>query len=347
MCLPFNPHKSPLQAFLPALIEATTGLSPRARYLVGVSGGADSMALLQGLLQLGFHHLVVCHLNHGLRLESATEADWVQHQADSLQLTCLTGKADVSALAKERGLSIETAARVARHAFFADCARQTRCRRLLLAHHRDDQIETILHHFFRGSGKRGLGGMQARSELRVGRLRLEVLRPLLLIDRACARAWLTSAGWTWCEDASNASPAHTRNRLRHDLIPRLEQILGRDFRSPVLRLSAILAEEDAFLESLIEALPWTTDSASLQVKELRKLHPALQRRVLLRWLKSQNIEAGFREVAAVQTLLEPAGPARVNLPEEHHARRSRGEIYLEGTSKNGNFGRRAVLRPSG
>ena len=115
--------------------------SKKKRWLVGVSGGADSMALLHLLIDGGFQNLVVCHLDHGLRARASTDdAKFVRGLAGKLSLECVIDRAEVTARMEGRGESMETAARNARLEFFADCARKLRCRRVLLAHHADDQV---------------------------------------------------------------------------------------------------------------------------------------------------------------------------------------------------------------
>jgi tRNA(Ile)-lysidine synthase len=130
------------------------------RYLIGVSGGRDSIALLNLLLGFGYEKLVVCHLNHRLRgAASRADARFVEKVARNLGLDCEIGSVDVGALAKRCKLSIETAARFARLAFFVEVARRRRCSRIFLAHHADDLVETALLNLFRGAGP---GGMAAR-----------------------------------------------------------------------------------------------------------------------------------------------------------------------------------------
>jgi len=311
------------------LQQGLAGQSRRRKYLIGVSGGKDSMALLHGLLLLGFKRLVVCHLNHRLRGGvAAADACFVARQASILGLSFHEGKIDVLDFAAREKLSLETAAREARHQFFSDCSKQERCSRVFLAHHQDDQIETILHHFFRGSGRRGLGGMMASSVVKIGRRRLELLRPMLDIPRAAIESWLEQKQILWREDATNLSPAHTRNRLRHELLPKLAALLGRDFRAPILRLASILGPEDDFLDSLAANI---AKGRTLAVADLREQPLALQRRTILLWLRNQRLdEPGFREVQTVLRLLNPSGvPAKVNLPGDRHARRRAGRIFLE------------------
>ena len=159
----------------------------RRRYLAGVSGGADSVALLHLLHRHGFRDVVVCHLDHGLRGQASSEdAQFVQKLAGELGYPCELGKAEVKYLAQDKGHSIETSAREARHAFFAICSRKYRCPRLLLAHHFDDQAETVLWNLLRGS--RGVSGMKEVQMLPMGGRPMECIRPLLSRRRPELRA---------------------------------------------------------------------------------------------------------------------------------------------------------------
>lgn len=280
------------------------------------------MALLHLLAEQGWKKLVVCHLDHGLRgAASRADAALVRRTAARLGLPFETARADTAAFAAQHGLSLELAAREMRQAFFEICARKHRCRRLLLAHHADDQIETILFNFLRGTGAAGLAGMKSPSLTG----KTTVFRPLLGVSRDEIAAFVKARKIPFREDASNASPAHTRNRVRHQLIPAIESALGPRFRRAILRTATILESENALLESLT---PDPADDLSCAV--LRALPLALQRRLVLRWLKKQAIvEPGFTEVERVLSLLEgAAGPAKVNLPGGRHARRTRGRIFL-------------------
>src|SRR5256885_3135639 len=157
---------------------------PSKRYLIGVSGGRDSIALLNLLINLGYKNLIVCHLNHQLRgASSRGDARFVERIARNLRLDCEIGSTDVGALAKRSKWSIETAARFARLAFFVEVARHRRCPRIFLAHHADDLVETALLNLFRGAGPGGMAAMRRISIHRIGKTRLTILRPLLGVWR--------------------------------------------------------------------------------------------------------------------------------------------------------------------
>ena len=180
-----------------ALIESERFLRdfpPSHRYLIGVSGGRDSIALLHLLVDLGYNNLVVCHLNHQLRgLESRRDARFVEKIARDLQLDCEIGSTDVGALAKRSKLSIETAARFARFAFFVEAARRRRCSRIFLAHHADDLVETALLNLFRGASPGGMAAMRKISVHRIGKTKLTILRPLLGVWRSEINSYIERA----------------------------------------------------------------------------------------------------------------------------------------------------------
>lgn len=140
--------------------EVLGALPNEQRYLVGVSGGRDSVVLLHWLLSLGYRRLIVCHFEHGLRGRAGkADARFVAGLAKKSGLKFDLGSAEVASLAAERRQSIETAARAERLRFFQTVARRRRCRTIFLAHHADDQVETFLLNLFRGAGARGLGAM--------------------------------------------------------------------------------------------------------------------------------------------------------------------------------------------
>ncbi len=262
--------------------------SRRKRWLAGISGGADSVALLHLLHEAGFREVVVCHLDHRLRgRASAGDAKFVQKLAEGLGYRVETGRADVRALMGESGDSMEAAARAARHAFFANCARRHRCPRIVLAHHLDDQAETVLWNLLRGS--RGLKGMREVREMEVAGTRLELIRPLLGVRGGALREWLAGKGLRWREDASNGEPVAVRNRLRNEAFPLLREICGRD-------VSATLARGAADARDLEEVEKWALDQAHLMdprgrlhLPSLRKLPRPVQCSVIRRYLAEQGI----------------------------------------------------------
>lgn len=307
---------------------------PDARYLIGVSGGRDSVALLDWLVSLGYEELVVCHLNHRLRGRSS-DADarfvkgLVQRYKHGLagQIRFEPGAANIRALGKKQKMSIETAAREARYAFFAKTARRRNCRTIFVAHHADDLVETFLINLFRGAGSAGLSAMREISTRQVDGIDLTIVRPLLCIWRKEIDDYIRKHRLMFREDATNKNLTPIRNRIRHRIIPYLEKTLGRNIRQNIWRTAVIAADEEKWIES---DLP-DSKHADFSVGKLRALPVALQRRALLKWLRAQNVSnVGFDAVERVRSLADrDARIAKVNLSENRHARRRAGKIFIE------------------
>ncbi len=318
-------------AFTRQLALALEPYPAAGRYLVGVSGGRDSTALLHGLSAAGYRKLVVCHLDHGLRGDASTaDAQFVAALAQTLKLPFESTRADVRTLARETKSSLETAAREARHRFFEAAAARRRCRTIFLAHHADDQVETFLFNLLRGAGLAGLGAMAVETLRRSGQRELRIVRPLLGVWRAEIDAYAQTHGLEWREDATNADPAHaTRNRLRAEVIPLLERAMGRAVRPALWRTADILRAEETWLAAQLDSE--SPFPARLPVKTLASQPVARQRRVLRAWLADRGIAGvGYEEIERVRALLDASdGPAKVNLPGDRHARRRAGVLFVD------------------
>ena len=313
-------------------IQTKTNLLRRlptdARYLIGVSGGRDSAALLHWLINLGYKKLIVCHLNHQLRGRSSdADARFVEKLAATYRADFERGTANVRALAKKKKMSIETAARAARYSFFAKAARRHRCHTIFLAHHADDLVETFLLNLIRGAGLTGLAAMRETSTRRVDKLTLTIGRPILSVWRTEIDDYVREHRLKFREDASNENLLPMRNRLRNRIIPYLEKMLGRNIRQNLWRTATIAADEENWIDN---QLPASTD-ADLSVPKLRALPVALQRRTILKWLRAQNIsEVGFDVIERVRSLADQeVSIAKVNLPRDRHARRRAGNVFIE------------------
>jgi len=313
-------------------IQTKTNLLRRfpldGRYLIGVSGGRDSVALVHWLVNLGYKKLIVCHLNHQLRGRSSdADARFVEKIAGKYRTGFELESANVRAFATKQKMSIETAARHSRYSFFAKVAKRRRCHTIFLAHHADDLVETFLINLFRGAGSAGLAGIREVSTRCIDDVGLTIVRPLLGVWRKQIDNYVRKHRLTFREDASNKNLNPFRNRIRHRIIPYLEKICGRNIRPAIWRAATIAGEEEAWIE---KQLPDSTD-AQFSVGQLRALPVALQRRAILKWLRAQNIaEVGFDVIERIRSLLDPAAPvAKINLAHDQHARRRAGRIFVE------------------
>jgi tRNA(Ile)-lysidine synthase len=239
-----------MSAFLPTLAATLEPLGMAgARVVVGVSGGADSVALLRGLEALAPTsrlELHAAHLNHGLRPGSAeADAEWTRELCRRLEIPLVVDRADVPGRALAERWNIEEAARIVRYEFFERTARALDATHVAVAHTAGDRVETVLHHLLRGTGFAGLRGMKISRPLAEG---ITLVRPLLGIPRTAIESWLAEIGQDYRTDLTNADESRTRNRIRHALLPSLEQEFGPQVRESILRL----AEQADELQSAIE-----------------------------------------------------------------------------------------------
>jgi tRNA(Ile)-lysidine synthase len=222
--------------------------------LLAVSGGADSVALARALAAIradGPGRLCVAHFNHCLRgAESAADETFVVELCRRLGLHCEVGHA-AAALADVAGATLEEAARDARYEFLRQAAERLGARYVVTAHTADDQAETVLHRVIRGSGIAGLCG--------IGRTRplgpaVTVIRPLLGVRRSELLAYLQELDQPYRDDSSNADRQFTRNRIRHELLPRLAVDFNPGVVDALLRLATLAGEVQAVVDARVDAL---------------------------------------------------------------------------------------------
>ena len=223
--------------------------------LVAISGGADSVALLRGLVMVAPEfglRLAAAHLDHGLRgEESRSDAEWTARLCQQLGIPCEIAHEDLPAFARASGLGLEAAGRRLRYDFLCAAAGRAGCGFVAVAHTADDQVETILHRIIRGTGLAGLRGMPRRRRLSES---VELIRPLLEIRRSTVRGWLTAHGHGFREDPTNRDESFTRNRIRHRLIPLLESEFNPQAAAAILRLAQHADEADEALSTLARRL---------------------------------------------------------------------------------------------
>ena len=331
---------------LPPLVAAVghalreADLPARGETLVlGLSGGADSVALLDALALLrgprGFR-LVAAHLDHGLRRASADDAAFCAALCARLDVPLRTGAADVRGRAARGGGGLEAAARRARYLFLRRVAREEQAAAIAVAHTRDDQAETLLLRLLRGAGTTGLSAMRARR----GRL----LRPLLAVSRDEVIAHLRARSLEWREDPSNADPVHLRNRVRHELLPYLESRFNPRARAVIARAASLLADEAAHLRREAEALLAASarhESGALVLRraDLARAPVPVARAAVREALRLSGglVRVGSVHVERVVALARGPSPAgrSLALPGGRTARFTRDEIRLEKRSPNG------------
>ncbi len=283
-------------------------------FLLGVSGGCDSCALLHAAVTAGLSP-VVLHFDHGWRKTGAVESRFVRALAKCHGLSCVTGKAPADAAHNE------STARRQRWAFFRRAAKRLGIDRIVLAHHADDQAETFLLQLLRGTGS-GWHGMAATS-VQEG---LTVHRPWLEVGRREIEAYARAEGLAWHDDPTNLDQGPLRNRLRHRLIPLLEAEFEPAVRARLGRAAEIQRANQEWLDALVAE---EARAERLPVARLRALPVGHQRHLLRAWLRGRKIaDLSFADIEAARGLLFRERPARINLSGGFHLRRQSGFMFI-------------------
>ena len=307
------PHQSSIQTLLYEVRRQTEACDLAGSSLVvAVSGGPDSLALVHALHALRHDlglRLHAAHLDHGLRPEaSAEDADFVRETMRTLRVPLTLHKLDVAEFSRQRRLSLEDAARRLRYEFLSKVAADEGADAVAVAHTLDDQAETVLMHILRGSGLTGLRGMQADSTRSVSGRTLRLFRPLLSVPKSQTLAYCAENGLEPRFDESNLSPQFTRNRVRLDLIPSLEEFnpsiklaLARLAHSASLDMDIIERELERVAADILADDPVT--GVSLDRTRFSHLTPSLQRHLLRRAVRKVGGDVTDIEMSHVEEMM--------------------------------------------
>ena len=258
--------------------------------LIAVSGGADSVALFRIIRQIHHQHsargqLTVAHVNHGLRgEESRRDARFVEELARQWNVRCLVESLPAEATQARGGTGLEGRLRERRYESLVQMAGRCGARYLLTGHTADDQAETVLFRILRGTGLDGLGGMPASRTIHD---HLTLTRPMLGIRRQQIVEYLKFLGQAWREDESNITARFTRNRLRNEVLPVIDDCFSNDVVPSLVRLAANASEATQFLKRITEPVLDDCFSiepgrVSIEVKGLMAQDPYLVRLALRR-----------------------------------------------------------------
>lgn len=240
-------------------------------YVVAVSGGVDSMALLHLLHQTGDYQLVVAHLDHGIREDSSKDRQLVEVTSEKLGLPFVFQEVRLG-----QGTG-EAVARKARYDFLDDVVRSTKAQALITAHHQDDVLETAILNMLRGTNRRGLTSLQSRE----GRL-----RPLLKIPKSALQEYAQIHNISWREDASNRDEAYARNYVRHKLLPKFSEA----DRARLLQIINNTSQINNMLDTLlVNHIDSQSVTGQLDRQWLIMLPHSLVREVLAAWLRSYSV----------------------------------------------------------
>jgi tRNA(Ile)-lysidine synthase len=322
-------------------------VSDEETIVVGVSGGADSTALLLALHELKsasklFVTICVAHLDHKLRKTSSQDARWVSELSGKLGYECVIGRSKVAELARANNDNLEQAAREARYAFLERTAKRKSANYVLTAHTMDDQAETVLLRLMRGSAGAGLGGMEAMR--RLGKGSIQLVRPLLWARRIDTENYCRLRKTPFLMDEMNSDLGLARVRVRQQLLPLMQSFNNRIVEA-ISRTATQLREDRTVLSSDSNALlrqalitgeggDDETKTPALNVEVLANEPPALRRRALRQWLSRARGTARRLEMVhllAVEKLLEGrTGGRTVELPGGGRVSRRQNRLEFEG-----------------
>ena len=299
--------------------------APGDAVIVALSGGADSVCLLTVLKQLATPEFLLraVHVHHGIRgAEADRDEAFAQKLCESLSVPLCVAYCHVPAYAAEHGLSEEEAGRILRYQVLEKEAGKWEQElpagsrvKIALAHHRDDNAETILHHLLRGSGLTGLAGIRPVQGRRI--------RPLLCVGREEIRAYLEAGHISWCEDSTNQSPDYTRNRIRSQVLPLLKTAVNEQAEEHILQAGQIIGQADAYLRQQAEEI-WQEavcgreeDLAAIPLTAFAR-QPEILKTYLIRHMLDQLHpgwkDIGSRHFTAIAELAGKPVGSRLDLP---------------------------------
>ncbi len=288
--------------------------------VAGVSGGPDSVALLYLLVKLKKkYNLKICvaHLNHGLlKNESRKYQSLVKKMADGFDIPFYCKAIDLRTLSKKNKRSIEEMGRIERYHFFEEVAAKTRSNKIVTAHTLDDQAETVLLRFLRGSGLKGLAGIPYK---RI-QGKLEVVRPVLSIEKKKLLSFLKANRIPYLNDRTNADTFFTRNRIRHHLLPALEKSYNPQIKNSLSSLGSICENIQLYLDKISSRATKTClkkqkryGSLVLDLKKLNRLDSAIKREVLFKTLSELQGDSKRFSFDHISAVIELTNSSKNNL----------------------------------
>ncbi len=318
-------YQEPLEQRVLGFIREHNLVSGQRYLLVAVSGGPDSVCLLHTLVKLQAEldiKLHVAHLNHQLRgAESDADAQYVSHLAHQFSVPAIIGERDVKSYQARQHISLEEAAREVRYNFLAEVARSIGADRVAVGHTSDDHVETILMHLIRGTGTRGLRGLQSSRLWQSLDSSLTIIRPLLRVSREETAEYCHNRKLKPRIDSSNLSLSPLRNRIRHQLLPLLQSYNPR-VTETLLRTARIAGDDLAFLDKEVARL-WGSiaqrqgGTIILDKEKFLKLPSAMQRHLLratMEQLLGNLKDIEVRHIEEIMALLTRPAGRRLNLP---------------------------------
>jgi tRNA(Ile)-lysidine synthase len=289
-------------------IDLTPFIKPNQTVAVALSGGSDSMALLYYMLSVKEKYpfnLVAINVEHGIRGNSSlSDTEFVKSVCDKLAVPLYCYSVDCLTYAKEHKLSVEQAARIKRYDCFCNLLDSDKCDLIATAHHAKDNLESVLFNLFRGTGLKGLTGVNAI-------VNGKIIRPFVTVEKSEIDEYVTANAIPFVTDETNAETDYTRNAIRLNVLPQIEKLFP-DAQKCVSRLSQTVALESDYVESMAKTVCEFTDGT---FKIDVNAHPALISRAVVMGLKALGVERDWEKIHVDSTLslIEKSNGAKINL----------------------------------
>lgn len=297
--------------------------------LIGLSGGADSVCLTHALRRLKGElkiNLYTAHINHGIRGDEAfRDENFARSFSNSLGIECFVKRADIPKLAEETGVSEETIGRKIRYEFFRELCEKYNISKIATAHNKNDNAETLLMNFMRGSGAAGLCGIPYK--------RGNIIRPILNVSREEIEKYCVENSLDYVTDSTNLTDDYTRNKIRNILIPLIQENFNSNFVNTAADNSLLIKEDNDYLEKkAFDAYTRLAHNGRVNIKELFTLPIALQRRVIRYMLR--DIYEGLNDISLgyvndILALAEKSSGTKIQLADNVTARNEYGELIIE------------------
>lgn len=292
------------------------------RIVVGFSGGPDSVFLVEMLLKLREKldfNIVLVHINHLLRGEEAQrDEDFSIEYGRSRGLEVFARKIDITSLGKEKGLSLEEAGREGRYSFYNEVLEKTNSNKIALAHNKDDQIETFLFRLTRGTGLSGLEGIASKRD--------RYIRPISEIYKSDIVEYLDSNSIAYCIDSTNLENEFTRNSIRLDLIPFIENRYNPKFKDKIFSLIEEIRDNNLFIEKEIDSF---ANQSEIKIDEISSFPKSIRGKILSNYLYKYGLEVNRKKISLIESILEKGGTQEISLDSEYILKKEYNILKVE------------------
>ncbi len=308
------------------------------KVLVALSGGSDSVCLMSALLSLKEKYnieVIACHVNHMIRGDEAKrDEDFCKELCKNLGVEILVNRINVPQIAKNEKQSIELAARKARYNWFSEIVKARKIEKIATAHNKNDNAESILMNFMRGAGLSGLSGIGEN-------ISDKIIRPILCMEKEEILSYLENKGLSYVTDSTNLSCDYTRNKVRHKLIPFIEENFNPNFVNTITQSAKIIKEDEDFLkkcadEAFSSCFETKNTNPCLNILKLKGYHKAVRYRVIrkmIAFVKGDALDIDYNAVKRIDSLTS----GKANILKDLYARVGYGYLYFEKEDKKEDF----------